>query len=279
MEFYDELYLHDLVHLCGLDLPRVRAVRNQVRDKNTGETSWDLWQRDRAAFNRHQGLCNQQRFRDATHVVSFVETADHEALFLGVQRVVGYHLCPKDVHDPLTGEHKPHLYKFEATQWLNSYVARMVVNWEKMRSWVRRLPGSGKPISITEIRPGDWYRPFPGYVAFQASLREVEGFSPAWARQLSTCRGVYLLVHPDSGEQYVGSATGEDGFLGRWHSYAADGHGGNKLLRPLTTDGIPDYHISILEVAGSTMQDGDVLEREAAWKDKLGTRAHGLNAN
>ena len=193
--------------------------------------------------------------------------------------MIGYRPCPESVRDPVTGEHKPHLYDLEPTQWLNSYVERMVVNWGRARSWVRRLPGSGKPISITEIRPGGWHRPFPGYTAFQTSLNEVSGFGLTWAQQLSNSRGVYLLVHPDTGAQYVGSATGEDGFFGRWQSYAENGHGGNKLLQPLAEGGIPNYHLSILEVAGSLMTGEDILDREAVWKKKLGTRAHGLNLN
>ena len=99
------------------------------------------------------------------------------------------------------------------------------------------------------------------------------GFSGEWQDRLSGCAGVYLLVHPDTGRQYVGSATGAEGFLGRWLSYAADGHGGNEMLRPLSREGIPSYQISILEVAGSAMTTEDILQREATWKERLGARA------
>ena len=105
------------------------------------------------------------------------------------------------------------------------------------------------------------------------------GFSGEWQDRLSGCAGVYLLVHPDTGRQYVGSATGAEGFLGRWRSYAADGHGGNEMLRPLSREGIPKYQITILEVAGSARTTEDILRREATWKEQLGARAHGLNAN
>lgn len=47
---------------------------------------------------------------------------------------------------------------------------------------------------------------------------------------LELVRGVYLLV-ADDGAQYVGSASGQDGFIGRRVGYATSGHGGNVILR------------------------------------------------
>jgi hypothetical protein len=108
-----------------------------------------------------------------------------------------------------------------------------------------------------------------------ARISEIPSFPLAWIGALGSVRGVYLLVSED-GEQYVGSASGTDGFLGRWRSYQANGHGGNVLLR---ARGCRDYAVSILEVAPSDMAPVDILAREAFWKDKLGVRAHGLNAN
>ncbi len=211
--------------------------------------------------------------------MSFVETADHEAVFVGVRQVVGYCSSPDEVRDPVTGEYKPHFYALQPAPELGSYVERLVVDWGRTRSWVRHLPGSGQPIAIAEIRENEWHRPFPGYGNFRTTLHEIGSFNAVWASHLSNGRGVYLLVHPDTGEQYVGSATGEDGFLGRWRAYAANGHGDNKLLRPLAQNGRPDYRISILEVAGSAWTSEHIYRRECFWKEKLGSRGHGLNAN
>ena len=279
MAVRDKLFLHDVVALCGLDPARTRALRNQVRNPATGQTSWDLWRQDPGRFDIHQGLFYRRRLGGVSHVVSFVETAEHEALFVGVRCVVGYRPCPDDVRDPVTGECKPHFYALQPAPQLESYVERLVVDWGRTRSWVRHLPGSGRAIAIAEIREHEWHRPFPGYAEFRTTLHAIGAFSAVWASHLSNGRGVYLLVHPDTGEQYVGSATGEDGFLGRWRAYAADGHGGNTLLRPLARTGIPNYRISILEVVGSASTSEDVLGCEASWKEKLGSRAYGLNAN
>ncbi len=40
-----------------------------------------------------------------------------------------------------------------------------------------------------------------------------------------------------------------------------------------------DYAVSILEIASPDMAVSDIVAREAFWKEKLGARAHGLNAN
>lgn len=98
----------------------------------------------------------------------------------------------------------------------------------------------------------------------------------AWRAALASVQGVYLLVCPETGEQYVGSAYGDGGFIARWAAYAENGHGGNLMLRarPRT-----NMAISILEVASPDMSAGDIIKREQAWKTKLGSRAHGLNLN
>ena len=40
-----------------------------------------------------------------------------------------------------------------------------------------------------------------------------------------------------------------------------------------------EYDAMILETAAASATDDDILGIEALWKRKLGTRAHGLNAN
>ena len=97
-----------------------------------------------------------------------------------------------------------------------------------------------------------------------------------WQSALGLARGVYLLTCPRTREQYVGSATGADGFLGRWMAYAGDGHGGNLELRSRDP---ADYRVSILQVAGSADDRDAVLGMEALWKQKLQSREMGLNRN
>lgn len=125
------------------------------------------------------------------------------------------------------------------------------------------------------MRDAEW----PGYMGVRIMEDHVRSLAPSWQAKLSAANGVYLLVCPVTGGQYVGAAFGAGGFLARWDAYAADGHGGNVLLRKRLRDTSEPLCISILEVFGSTMTEGEARAAETRWKLALGTRAHGLNAN
>ena len=79
-------------------------------------------------------------------------------------------------------------------------------------------------------------------------------------------------------DQYVGSAKGADSLLGRWLTYAADGHGGNKELRAARARGRRTYQVSVLEVVDEHTPDDTIEQIESYWKNKLLSREFGLNA-
>jgi hypothetical protein len=85
---------------------------------------------------------------------------------------------------------------------------------------------------------------------------------------------VYLVTCPRTKEQYVGSATGEEGFWGRWQNYLPNMHGGNVALKSRNPS---DYQVSILEVAGSGQRREDIQNIEERWKRKLESKRMGLN--
>ena len=72
----------------------------------------------------------------------------------------------------------------------------------------------------------------------------------------------------DDGMQYVGSATGEQGFWQRWSDYLANGHGGNRVLIRDQRDARKAW-VSILEVSGSAQTERDIINQEMLWKRKL----------
>lgn len=159
---------------------------------------------------------------------------------------------------------------------LEAYRGRILVNWGGgERAWVQYADRQDK--EITELRRTIEEPLFPGFAHFISALHEIDGLPQAWLESLRSTRGVYLLTHGVSGSQYVGSAIGSDGFLGRWRFYA-DGHGGNVALREL---GHPasEYVVSILETVGSASNADDIYQLESLWKVKLGSRVTGLNRN
>jgi len=102
-----------------------------------------------------------------------------------------------------------------------------------------------------------------------------------WHRALSAVAG-FLIVEETTGLQYVGSAYGKDGILGRWKIYAKTEHGGNlKLVEALDGELFEarNLRFSILRTLPKTLTMTEVVGYEAQYKEKLGTRALGLNLN
>jgi hypothetical protein len=153
---------------------------------------------------------------------------------------------------------------------------RLVIGWKAPIAWSQWAGGKASAKPVLELRRNAAEPPFPGFLDFHETVEQVPLLPHAWQVALASVGGVYLLTCMRTGEQYVGSASGADGFLGRWLAYAANGHGGNKLLK---TRAPARYKVSVLEVYGPGAALSDILGRESAWKRKLGSLAHGLNAN
>ena len=112
-----------------------------------------------------------------------------------------------------------------------------------------------------------------------------------WRVALSEVQGIYLITDTTNGRQYVGKADGAERILGRWMSYARDGHGGNVALRDLAfsghssdalkirTDHARHFLFSILRVFGPSTSSTEVDAAESHYKRALMTREFGLNRN
>ena len=81
-----------------------------------------------------------------------------------------------------------------------------------------------------------------------------------------------VALHTKAGKLYVGSASGSDGFWGRWQAYLQTGHGDNEALK---LDPKAEYQLSIVEVAGSSAVVPEIIALENRWKNKLQSRDFG----
>jgi len=104
---------------------------------------------------------------------------------------------------------------------------------------------------------------------------QAETLPARWVDVLKISRGVYLLTCPKTREQYVGSAYGEDGFWSRWHEHARTGRGDAIKLKSREPS---DYQVSILEVAGTSTSDEEIIQAENLWKEKLQPKKWALTA-
>lgn len=268
-----------LLRSAGLDPAHVRLLRHGT-DRHGSRTPHALLRRDAAAFERYQSTQKraQRAYFDSPYWASFVSDAFGQVVFIGLYRVNAVGPVPDGWSHALNDEpllpEQTDLYQLERLPELDSCRHRLIVDWPGSLAW--RQIAENRDKAVLELRRDAVDPPFPGYTAFVGQLQDVDDLPLLWQAALAQAKGVYLLCAPDTHEQYVGSATGNDGFIGRWRSYASDGDGGNVRLR---SRDLGAYRVSILQVAGSADDRDAVLAMETLWKRKLQSREMGLNAN
>jgi hypothetical protein len=273
----------DLLEKAGLDPVEVRLLRHQTKAP-TGRTPYGLWRDNRPAFEDYQSVqTSANRASLAAPIwASFVAPPTGGSLFAGIYAAERIGGAPPGWLDPLHQVAGNTLtvdtldqYRTELTSHLETYIGRLWIEWGAgARKWVQRPDRQNKPIvELTRTFRED---AFPGYTHFVTDVSQVEALPATWVSALRAARGIYLLTSAKTKEQYVGSATGEGGFFGRWINYAQDGHGGNLGLKSSEPG---DYQVSILEVSGSAATIDEIRSIEQLWKRKLQSREMGLNRN
>jgi hypothetical protein len=266
--------------LEGIDIdPQGVRLLRHTPDRYFGRTLYTLWRDGHPDFLTYQSMQNvKTRERlNALYWASFVVTPSRSVLFVGLFQVALAGMWPVGSVDPVTRHDATGLdrYDLSLVEASTPYIGRVYIEWGGSAiSWVQRAHNQPKP--IVEFTRDIKDEVFPGYMRFISNLSAIEGLPSGWLALLRAAKGIYLLTCPRTKEQYVGSAYGEEGFLGRWLSYVRDGHGGNVGLKSRDPS---DYQVSILEVCGSALTNDDIIQIEGLWKDKLQSRDMGLNRN
>lgn len=273
------LTFNTLLREGGVDPANVQLVRHKDRRARGPNSPYALWAHNLTSFEFYQCLQVREKFDVPSLLASFVVPPSGETLLAGIYQVSGIGRNGETVTCPATRESfspdKIFVYGIERTEILAEYSGLVAIDWGAgALSWVQRASKQNK--RVLEIRRQREDPPFPGFTRFETKTTRLDTIPIAWIEALRSTGGVYLLVSEHNGEQYVGSATGDEGFWSRWQAYANDGHGGNQVLR---VRGRPPYAISILETASSLASRSDVIGAEQRWKRKLGSRAFGLNGN
>ena len=271
----------NLLDLAGIERSTVRLLRHQDNRYPGYPSPYVLWRdhRDRfEAYQQTQGIGDEARLR-APWWASFVGVPGRETLFVGLYSAKLVGLLSADRAHPVTGGIEQagscHFYELELRPELAEYAGRLWIEWGSgYRSWIQRGDRIEKP--VVELRRNLGEPPFPGFQALIINLSDIESIPATWVAALSATRGIYLLTCPKTREQYVGMASGADGFLGRWREYFASGHGGNVALKNRDPS---NYQVSILETVGTGATVADLSALEVLWKHKLQSREMGLNRN
>lgn len=277
---------HEFLERCGYDPRKTRLLRHDER----GGLAWRRGQDTFICFASFQTQAHSPYNGGPSHACHFIAgptiAGKATALFVGTTEVRNGRPWDREelplardevvIAEQRASPQPLDLFDLSWCKECSTYVERILIDWGPgTRSWSQWADRRYK--TILELRLDARETPFPGFGKFCERISSLSGLPQSWCAALKSVCGVYLLV-TEQGQQYVGSAYGADGFYGRWRQYAANGHGGNRDLKRLDLN-LRDYQVSILEVASPEMSPTDIIAREGAWKEKLGARAHGLNAN
>lgn len=273
------LFLRDILHLSKEEWEKAKVKFNQYNGevapmevylRNPSEVNdvWLFWRTQRRYFSVGEiAICLFQLSAD-TWLLSTIKKVTKE---LGVTKGVNYEGVELEEYEP--------------------YFGRVVVKYRKRhQTQVVRVNSVIDDLEVLQILPSVFDGiDFPGYdrvrLSFEQLSQIVNRRTKDWVTALENQKAVYLITDKDSGKQYVGSAYGENGMLlQRWSNYVSNGHGGNKLLKEIVDDLGMEYvkknfQYSILENYNARVDRKIIIERESWWKETLGSRAFGLNAN
>lgn len=272
----------ELLELRGLDTSKkVKLVRHQ-------DSRYDVYELMTNGQLEIYQACQSRAVLECDYMVSFIGLSRSTARLYGVYRVLERsHIADVSLPDdfPIPEPPENFFYKLERDTRFHDLEERVVIDWgASTRAWHQWLSQK----EVMEVLPSGYARPFPGYLDFTLSHYELNRIiqHPAanreWQIALSNVAGIYLILHQSTGAQYIGSASGSAGIYGRWQDYVKNGHGGNKWLKKIiddTPDAYRNFKYSILRTLPKSMSSKEVIEYENFYKEKLGSRAFGLNEN
>jgi hypothetical protein len=270
---------NEVLRSAGVDPVDVLLARHQDT-RARGRSIYSIWKSPdgQKTVEEYQAVQAHDRFPVGGFIASFVVTPPprNETLFIGLYEVLSMGRCEPGTREALTDIDVTGCYRYEMVRddRLNEYKERLVVDWGPgTRSWAQRASRQPKPIQALrdELEP-----PFPGFSKFCIDVHDIPGIYQSWQERLREVKGIYVLVDKRTGQQYVGSAKGEESLWGRFSDYARTGHGGNAELKHRHS---AQYQIAVLQVVDVSLPDHSIEEIEGWWKHKLMSREHGLNRN
>lgn len=169
---------------------------------------------------------------------------------------------------------------------LREYEGRLVIDWGRStRAWHQRGTVE-KPIVAIQADQKKVFSGFENLILTFDELKEIVEnplVYESWHTALSSVNAIYLIVDRKTGKQYVGSAYGRGGLLGRWSEYVRTLHGGNTGMRELLAAHPDRYHafqFSILQILPKTITGEEAVRTESLYKKKLlSCEPFGMNDN
>lgn len=280
------LYFSDVLKKAGIEPKKVKLIRHAYSDKGFKNCA--------DAGKIYEYTCHQKSgfSKGYEYWAVFISSGGTLAKFYSIYKVGD---CKPDTPDMvpegLPESEKKHytgnymIFNLEKIDDLAEYEGKLTIEWgTSARMWHQK--GTTEK-AIISIMP-DEKKVFMGYenvVLSYDQLKEIienKVVYEAWQVALSSVNAIYLIVDTENGKQYVGSAYGSDGLLGRWSCYVNTHHGHNKGMKRVICDYPERYHafqFSILQILPKTITAEEIVKIEMLWKDKLLSKKFGMNRN
>ena len=280
------LFFSDILKKVGIDPQKVKLIRHSLTDKVFKEC-YD-------ANKVYEYTCHQKKdfSKGYDYWAVFISGTGTLAKFYEIYRVgenkpdtrdAVFEGLPESESCKYNGEHA--VYNLTRIDELGEYKEKITIEWGNgARMWHQK--GTTEK-AVVSIQP-DEKKVFTGFENLVKSYDELKeiienpNIYDSWHTALSSVYAIYLIVDTETGKQYVGSAYGKDGLLGRWTVYVQTHHGNNKEMRKLVCDYPERYHafqFSILQILPKTLTDEEVINIEGLWKKKLMSTKFGMNDN
>lgn len=236
----------------------------------------------------------KSRIAECDIIFQFIQISSHRWLLIDAVNIINKIRKEKGYND-LTGC-KFDVADGEHLSCFDSYYDRLIVDWKnKPQTFFYNNKDIVDNVVVREILPQPYLEldnDFPGYENILHMYRDLKSsiYSPEWQAALESVYGVYVLTDVKTGEQYIGSATGNGGIFGRWRTYLESGFKDDsdypnvrlqELVKKKKIKYIEDnFQFAILEIFNKN-EDGKrkALSRETHWKKVLRTKDYGYNAN
>lgn len=279
--------LTEILKMRGInDFSRIKLVRhkdNKIHDLK------ELYEAGKIID--YQSVQSKNVFDGCDFIISFLGIERSKSKFIGMYEITERKKVA-DITPPANFPYKDfynnkndNYYVMKELKILDDLKERIIIDWGKAAiNWAQWLKNNDK--EIIEILPKGYFDSFPGFLDFTLTFNDLKRIvdnpdsNREWHRMLGSVAGVYLILDTVDGLQYIGSASGKDGIIGRWTDYAKSLHGGNKLLEELLNnhpDRYKSFQFTILQTLPLTLTRKEVNNYEKKYKEKLGSRAFGLN--
>ena len=278
------LYFSDVLRKVGLDPAKVKLIRHALTDKGF-----------KSCYDKNMVLeyTRQQKSgfsKNYDYWCVFISGKGTLAKLFACYRVGNSvpdtpDVMPKDFPHPEWFQGENAYFDLEHIDLLKDYEGRLMIDWGNSARMWHQKGTTEKPIVAIQADEKKVFSGFENLILTYDELKEIvenPTIYEAWHTALSSVNAIYLIVDRETGKQYVGSAYGKDGLLGRWSCYVNSLHGNNKLMKELICDHPERYHyfqFSILQILPKTATDDEVIQTESLYKKKLLTIPFGMNDN